>query len=93
MEAPREGTAVRRYQILLFAGGAALSIGPALAADALKFGPAPNWVRQQPVVAASAKGNPDAPVAVLLKDEQIRFDRGKTISYSEGAIQYQIRRG
>ena len=88
---PKKGAGVN-YGRLLFFAGVAICARPALAADALKFGAAPPWVRPQAVPADSGK-NPEAPVALLLRDEQIRFDRGKSTTYSEGAVKYRNAQG
>lgn len=92
MHGAERGGSVREYLFLLFAGSVALCAKPACAADALKFGAAPSWVHPQPFSAAPGK-NPDAPIALLLKDEQVRFDHGKMTAYSEVAIKYQNAQG
>lgn len=63
---------------------------PAHAADALKFGPPPAWVHPQLIPAAKPT---DAPVALLLNDEQIVFERGKVTTYSDAAIKIQNSQG
>jgi tetratricopeptide (TPR) repeat protein len=76
----------------LLSGSAALWAHPAFAANALKFGSPPDWVHPQPIPDTSTK-NADAPIAVILKDEQLRFDRGSMTAYSEVAIKYQNAQG
>ena len=87
--APRKRGRVHHVRILLCAG-AAVCARPAIAADTLKFGASPGWVHPQ--VIPSGKPS-DAPIALLLKDEQVRFDRGKTTTYSEGAVKFQNAQG
>lgn len=80
---------MRRVRIVLFAG-AAFWAHAAMAADALKFGPPPSWVHQQAIPQAKST---NAPVAVLLEDEQIGLMGGKTTVYSDGAIKIQTAQG
>ena len=68
---------MRRLVACMLGGAALLPVAPAYAADALKFGPPPAWVHPQPVPAAKPT---DAPVALLLNDEQIAFERGPRAS-------------
>lgn len=63
---------------------------PVHAADALKFGPAPSWVHPEAIPAAKPT---DSPVALLLNDEQIMFDRGKVTTYTDGALKIQNAQG
>ena len=79
-----------RSIIMTFLAGTAILPSPARAADALKFGPAPAWVRQQAIPAAKPS---DAPVAILLHDEQIALEPGKVTSFSEGALKIQTAQG
>lgn len=65
---------------------------PSIAADALRFGPPPSWVVPQTIPGASAK-TADAPVAILLTDQQIQFEPGKTTSYAEIAMKLQTAEG
>jgi tetratricopeptide (TPR) repeat protein len=83
---------VLRFVAPLLAGAALLPLSPALAADALKFGPPPTWVVPQPIPPASDKAS-TAPVRILLNDVQTMFGPGKTISYSETAIRLQTPEG
>jgi len=69
-----------------FAGGTS-----AYAADALKFGPPPSWVVPQPVP-TNVKAT-DAPIAVLLTDEQIALDPGKVTTYRDGVLKIQTPQG
>ena len=55
---------------------------PAFAADELKFEKTPAWVVPQAIPADSGK-SADAPVALLLADQQIRLEPGKTSTFSE----------
>jgi tetratricopeptide (TPR) repeat protein len=71
--------------------GAAVWANPASAADALKFGPAPSWVIPTPVPDASTKT--DAPVTLLLSDQQIAFESGKSVAYAETAMRIQNAHG
>ena len=79
-----------RYVRTILLAGSALCAQPAIAADALKFGTPPAWVTQQPIPAAKPT---DAPVAILLRDEQIAFGRGTTTTYSEVAFKIQNPQG
>jgi tetratricopeptide (TPR) repeat protein len=83
------GGSVRYFRSILFAG-TALCANPAFAADALKFGPPPAWVRAQPIPAAKAT---QAPLTVLLNDQQTTFEHGKITVFSEGAIQIRNEQG
>jgi tetratricopeptide (TPR) repeat protein len=75
---------------MVLLAGAALWACPASAADALKFGPAPSWVHPQSIPPAKAT---EAPVALLLNDQQIALQRGKVTTYSEGAIKIENAQG
>jgi hypothetical protein len=65
---PKRGFWMRMVRAVLLAGAASVWSGSALAADALKFGPAPAWVHQQVLPPAKTT---QAPVQLLLDDEQI----------------------
>jgi tetratricopeptide (TPR) repeat protein len=80
---------VRYFRSILFAG-TALCANPAFAADALKFGPPPAWVRAQPIPAAKET---NAPVALLLNDQQTTFERGKITIFSEEALKIENAQG
>jgi hypothetical protein len=80
---------VRYVRSILFTG-AALCANPAFAADALKFGPPPAWVRAQPIPAAKET---NAPVALLLNDQQTTFERGKITIFSEEALKIENAQG
>jgi len=80
-------------ELWLWLGSAAiLAPAAANAADQLKFGPPPAWVVPQVIPPASTK-SPDAPVAILLTDQQIRFEPGKTVTYGELAMKLQTAEG
>jgi tetratricopeptide (TPR) repeat protein len=64
----------------------------ARAADALKFGPPAAWVVPA-AIPATANAPADAPIAVLLADQQIAFEPGKTTTYAETAIKIQTSQG
>ena len=70
--------------------GSALCARRAVAADALEFGPPPAWVHQQPVPAGDRT---DAPVAILLNDQQTTFDHGTTTTYGEVAFKIENPQG
>lgn len=78
---------MRGLKAVMLIGAAALA-RPARAADALKFGPAPAWVLPQPLPASSAK-TADAPIAILLQDQQTMLDPGRITTYSEVAFRIQ----
>jgi len=81
---------MRLLPVLL--AGAALTGGTsAYAADALKFGAPPSWVVPQPVP-TNVKAT-DAPIAVLLTDEQIALDPGKVTTYRDGVLKIQTPQG
>ncbi len=80
--------AYRTVALILLACASA----PAIAADQLKFGPAPGWAVQRSVP-ATANAPADAPVAVLLSDQQISFQRGKTAAYAHSALKIQTSQG
>lgn len=77
---------MRHIHILL--AGVAFCASPALAADALKFGPPPAWVVPQPMPQGPTKAA-NAPAALLLRDEQARLEPGKITSYTELAFKLQ----
>jgi tetratricopeptide (TPR) repeat protein len=66
----------------LFASAALLPAASASAADSLKFAPPPPWVIPQTAPSAAAKAT-EAPVSILLSDEQIRFEPGKITRFQE----------
>lgn len=76
---------MRNVQFILLVG-TALWASPALSADALKYGGPPAWVVQQSIPAAKPS---DAPVVMLLNDQQIAFDQGKITTYGELAFKIQ----
>ena len=73
---------------LLLASAAAIAGTSAQAADELKFGKAPSWVVAQPIPASPA-GSANAPVAVLLADQQVQLQPGKIATYTELAMRIQ----
>ena len=85
------GSRVVRGIGLLISGGAALvAASPALAADALKYGPPPAWVVPQAIPAARPT---DAPVSVLLSNAQIAVEPGKVVTYGEAAMKIENPQG
>jgi hypothetical protein len=87
--AEETGGRVRQVRILLFAG-AALCARPAMAADALKFGAAPAWVHPQAIPTAKPT---EAPVSLLLNDQQVALEKGKITSYAESTYKIQNAQG
>jgi len=81
---------VVHYNRIVLLAGAALWAHPAFAAATLKFGPPPAWVHPQPIPAAKPT---EAPVALLLRDQQISFERGKATTYAESAIKIDNSQG
>lgn len=79
-----------RLAVLMVA--TAFASSPAFAADQLKFGPPPGWVVPQSIPQQSTKAA-TAPMAILLNDSQIRFDDGKTTSFTEIALKVQSPEG
>lgn len=77
---------------LLLGGTALASSTTLLAAEQLKFGKPPEWVVSQAIPPANDK-TPDAPTAILLTDQQIRFEPGRTVSYGEVAMKLQTAEG
>jgi tetratricopeptide (TPR) repeat protein len=82
---------VRIIPLFLLAG-TAFQTTPAIAADELKFGKAPVWVLPQSIPTNSTSAAA-APVAILLTDQQIRFEPGKMIAYAEVAMKLQTPEG
>ena len=80
---------MRNIRIVLLAG-TVLWPNPATAAEALKFGAPPAWVHPQAIPVAKQS---DAPVSILLNDEQIAFEPGKLTVYSDGAMKIQNAQG
>lgn len=80
-----------RLPVMLLCATAFSAAVPAYAADALKFGPPPPWVVPQPV--PTNVKQTDAPVAVLLTDEQIALDPGKVTTYRDGILKIQTPQG
>jgi tetratricopeptide (TPR) repeat protein len=87
----REGGLVR-YIPTIFLSGIAIFSQPAAAADALKFGKPPEWVVPQAIPAPDGK-SPNSPMSLLLTDQQVHFEPGKTIAYSEVAMKLQTPEG
>lgn len=75
----------RRWLPRFLAAVALLFASPAAAAEALKYAAAPSWVVDSPVPAAAATG--DRPIEILLHDQQILVERGKTTTFSRLALQ------
>jgi len=73
---------------LLLASAALMVTTSAQGADELKFGKAPAWVVAQPIPTSPA-ASADAPVAVLLSDQQVQLQPGKVATFSELAIKIQ----
>jgi tetratricopeptide (TPR) repeat protein len=84
------GLIVRGTTFLLLCGVAAVPAYPAVAADVLKIGNAPDWVVPRPIPDARPS---NAPTAILLSDQQTRFDEGKIVTYSEMALKIQNPQG
>ena len=81
---------MRNFSLLL--AGSVLAISSAAhAADQLKFGKAPAWVLPQAI--PSTGDAPDAPVALLLSDQQVHFEPGKRTVYAEMAMKFQKAEG
>jgi tetratricopeptide (TPR) repeat protein len=89
MRPAERGCVVHNIRILLLAG-AALSAQPAIAADALKFGAPPAWVHPQAIPASKPS---EAPISLLLADQQTTFERGKVTTYAEGAFKIENAQG
>jgi tetratricopeptide (TPR) repeat protein len=82
---------MRELVIPLLAGAASVASMPALAADTLKYGEAPPaWVVPQAIPEAKPTG---APVALLLQDQQLSFEPGKTVTFTEMAMRIQSPQG
>lgn len=77
---------MRSFSLLITGSVLAISTS-AEAADQLKFGKAPAWVVPQ---AIPANGDaPNAPVALLLSDQQVHFEAGKRTIFAEMAMKIQ----
>ena len=71
---------------------ASVSVGAAYAADKPVIGPAPAWVK--PVAAPTSAATADeAPVRILLSDQQVQLERGRQTVYSETAVKIQTPQG
>lgn len=68
------------------------SASAAMAADELKFAAPASWIVPMPIPEDS-NAPADAPIAVLLSDQQISFERGKISIYAETAIKIQNGQG
>ena len=66
--------------------------GTARVADKPQIAPAPSWVKPIAVPAEQAKPD-DAPVRILLSDQQVSLERGKLTVYTEAAIKIQTPQG
>src|SRR5579875_2511085 len=74
---------MRVLRALLLAGVASVSSTALRAADDLKTGPIPPWVH--PLTIPAAKPG-DAPIQLLLKDDQILLARGRIETFQETAF-------
>ena len=83
---------MRRRHALLLTILMAGTVTPAISADQLKFGNAPAWVVPQQVPSPPVKPS-EAPVAMLLHDQQVLFEPGKTTTYGELAFRIQNEQG
>ena len=81
-----------RTIILLIASTAITTSTAGHAADQLKFGKAPAWVIPQ-VAPADSNKTPNAPAVLLLADQQVQFEPGKTTSYGEIVMKIQTPEG
>lgn len=80
---------MQSIRTILLAGAAVWSY-PAVASDALKFGPPPAWVHPQAIPPAKAS---EAPVALLLNDQQVSLEHGKITTFTEAAMKIQNSQG
>jgi len=81
---------VQLVRIVLLSGAVIFPATPAIAADALKFGPVPQWV--QPKALPDTKPT-EAPVAILLTDQQVLLERGRTLTFAETVIRIENPQG
>ena len=80
-----------RSAAILAATGSALALAsPAFAEETLKYGGVPSWVVPQSIPNPKAT---DAPVAMLLQDQQIALEPGKIVTYAELAFRIQNPQG
>ena len=68
------------------------SASAAQAADALKFGEPPEWVTPA-AIPETSNTLPDAPIAILLADQQIALEPGKTTIFNEVVMKIQTSQG
>src|SRR4051794_32080372 len=54
------------------------------------MGPAPAWVNPQAIPPAKPT---DAPIGLVLENEQIKFEHGKLTTYTDGALKIQNAQG
>jgi len=73
------------------AASAIVAAAPALAGDAVLFGPVPEWV--SPVAAGAAEEDSTLPVRVLLVDNQLRLEPGRRHIYSSVVLKFQASQG
>lgn len=78
---------MRKFFVLLV-GTTVCVPGAANAVQELRYGKPPAWVAQQPIPAAS-RSSAEAPVAMLLMDQQVQFQPGKVVTYAELAMKLQ----
>lgn len=82
---------MRKVIVGLLVGAALLPSSGALAADQLKFGPAPAWV--VPAAPATTVPSSEAPIAILLSDKQTFLEPGRIGTYSESVMRIQNSQG
>jgi tetratricopeptide (TPR) repeat protein/transglutaminase-like putative cysteine protease len=80
-----------RIKIALALAGLIPAGAQAAAADKPVIGPPPAWVKPVPLPAAPAGG--EAPVRILLQDQQVSFETGRETVYVETAFKIQTPQG
>lgn len=81
-----------RFVRAAFAGLLLSASSAAMAADALKFGAPPAWVLPAKLPPSTGPAS-EAPIAMLLNDQQIHFASGQQTTFTEVAIKIQTAQG
>ncbi len=76
---------IMQYLAALLAATSLVASATAQAADAPVIAPAPDWVAPPPALPAPDKDN-EAPVELLLSDQQVKVEKGRQIVYADVAM-------
>lgn len=92
MDAPRRGLSLRIRHVWLAASASVFPL-PAMAADQLKFGPAPSWAVPPAIPTPTSEGDQTSPFSVLLSDQQIKVEAGSVSTFVTSAFKLQTPEG